>query len=263
MNSTAPSGAVFSCYKYRMKKFPAKPLFFLIAILLLIGAWYYAYPWGTWRYKITVNIETPEGLKSGSAVREVRVIAKPPFAPPDVQPSKDVKGEAVVVDLGERGKLFALIDTDDWQIVTKTFPGHGALTPKGIRYYNSLDNFSAVMPLEAYPRIVAFKDINDPKSVVEPYKVIFGDASANHRERNTAQGVEDNLADVFGQGVKLKNISIEMTDDPVTWGIEKILPWLPNYHSQRFDGDRSSAFAIDAPLANQMGAGYFLIGENE
>ena len=26
----------------------------------------------TWRYKITVEVETPEGIKSGSAVREVR-----------------------------------------------------------------------------------------------------------------------------------------------------------------------------------------------
>ncbi len=238
----------------------------MISFALLATAvvgWNYAYPSGTWRYKITVNVETPEGIKSGSAVREVHVVAPPPFAPPDVNTSTDVKGEAVVVDLGKRGKLFALIDLDDWRIIARTFPDHGGLTPKGIRYYNSLNSISAQMPLEAYPRVVAFKNINDPKTVIEPYKVIFGDQGSSFYERSKAQRVQDDLDSVFGKGVKLKDMQLEITNEVVTWGILDTLPWLPNYCNQRFDGDRSSAFAIDAPLANQMGAGYFTTGENK
>ncbi|PZP55643.1 MAG: hypothetical protein DI586_06155, partial [Micavibrio aeruginosavorus] len=36
-------------------------------------AWEAKYPSGTWRYKITINIDTPDGVKTGSAVREVTV----------------------------------------------------------------------------------------------------------------------------------------------------------------------------------------------
>jgi hypothetical protein len=30
----------------------------------------------------------------------------------------------------------------------------------------------------------------------------------------------------FGAGVNLKTVTIEITSDPVTWGIEKYLPWV-------------------------------------
>ena len=57
-----------------------------------------------------------------------------------------------------------------------------------------------------YPYFVRFKDIKDPKSVeqVDP----------------------DNLAKSFGTGVKLKSLTVQMTDEPVTVGIEKRLGWL-------------------------------------
>ena len=54
--------------------------------------------------------------------------------------------------------------------------------------------------------LVTFKDINDPKTVerVDP----------------------NNLAEAFGQGVRLARASIEITNEPVTTGIEKRLPWM-------------------------------------
>jgi hypothetical protein len=78
----------------------------------------------TWRYKITIEIETPEGIKTGSAVREVRAwknAAK--IINPDVAPIEyEVIGEAVVVDLGKRGVLFGLIDWDSYEEVESSFP---------------------------------------------------------------------------------------------------------------------------------------------
>ena len=44
-----------------------------IALILTAGTAFAMsdlYVSGTWRYRITVEVETPEGLKSGSAVRE-------------------------------------------------------------------------------------------------------------------------------------------------------------------------------------------------
>lgn len=244
-----------------------KKTYVILAIFaaIVIGAaiaWNILFPSGTWRYKITVNIETPEGLKSGSAVREIHAVAPPPYAPPDVKTSIDIKGEAVVIDLGKKGKLFALVDTDDWHILTITFPNQSGLTSKGIRYYNSLGKVSAKVPLEAYPRIVAFKDINDPKTIFEPYKVILN-TKGSFLKRGRAEGVEDHLETAFGKGVKLKDVTLEITDEPITWNISEVIPWLPNFYNKLLDGSNTIYYKSPYPVANSISAGNFLAKGNE
>lgn len=62
------------------------------------------------------------------------------------------------------------------------------------------------IPRDLYPLLVTFKDINDPASVqlVEP----------------------DQLTTIFGSDIKLKRITLEITDKPVTRGkVEKVLGW--------------------------------------
>ncbi len=57
----------------------------------------------TWNYKITIEIETPEGVKTGTAVRQVinRDNSLLGMNLGDVPSRKaNVKGEAVVIDLG-------------------------------------------------------------------------------------------------------------------------------------------------------------------
>ncbi|HTK84182.1 MAG TPA: hypothetical protein VL625_03765 [Patescibacteria group bacterium] len=56
------------------------------------------------RYKITVTVETPEGLKTGSAVREIYAKSGGPTMLAEASSGHvDATGEAVVVDLGKRG----------------------------------------------------------------------------------------------------------------------------------------------------------------
>jgi hypothetical protein len=120
-----------------------------IAVLLVAGiaaATEMTTTTGTFRYKMTVEVETPEGLKTGSAVREVNVV----IAHPDIQGMNGtrafVKGEAVVVDLGKRGVLFALLKgfkysyDHDYQVVFEAFPGPPGLTEEGLNYYTHLKN---------------------------------------------------------------------------------------------------------------------------
>ena len=57
---------------------------------------------------MTITVDTPEGVKTGSAVHEISN-SKGLFGFPDAGNPADIEGEAVVVDLGERGVLFALI----------------------------------------------------------------------------------------------------------------------------------------------------------
>jgi hypothetical protein len=141
----------------------------------------------------------------------------------------DVRGEAVAVDLGKRGVLFALISHQSDLEFYDAFPlpgendGQRGSTPEGIQYHASLPlgTKGILDPSEppGYPKLVTFKDLNDPKSVIE----------AQIWERNKDNGRfylnEDRFEELFGPGVKLKDITLEITDEPVTWGVvDKYLP---------------------------------------
>lgn len=180
-----------------------------------------------WRYKMTVSVETPEGIVSGSAVRQMGNDTAG-SALPEVGNPADVRGEAVVVDLGQRGVLFALISHQSDLEFYNAFPvpgmpiGNGGSSPEGIRYYASLPAGSkGTLNPEyppGYPKLVMFKDINDPKSVTE----------AQIWERND-RGLfdlkQDRMQELFGNSVKLKDITLEITDESVTSGIvDKALP---------------------------------------
>lgn len=178
---------------------------------------------GTYRYKMTVTVETPEGEKTGSAVREVLVKQNPKILP-EVLPHMKVTGEAVVVDLGERGKLFALLRNHrgpDYahMVVYKTIGGN--LSPDGIEYLQQSVGKRATLTPTDYPMLVMFKDINDPKTVT-PVLTWAPDENPDRRGQYLIK--ENRFEELFGKGVKLKDITIEVTDEPVTWGVREIRP---------------------------------------
>ena len=158
---------------------------------------------GEYRYRITIEVQTPEGIKTGAAVRAVTDHASSikVIDLPGVGGSRPkVRGEAVVVDLGEKGKLFGLIDWDSYREVYAAFPFAGAeKAGDGLRYYLNLKPGAfAPLPEKQWPKFVTFTDMDDPKSV----------KSVPH----------DNLESVFGKGYAIKNIIIKITDEPITWG---------------------------------------------
>jgi hypothetical protein len=176
-----------------------------------------------WRYKMTVTLETPEGEKSGSAVREISNSIQPVDLPDVGNPAKNT-GEAVVVDLGQRGVLFALISdlSDDEFYAAIPTPGYGGTTPKALEYYSNLGpGVKGELTNKRYwPKIVTFTDMNDPKTVrVAYYARPTGPVLTDPLE------ITDNLEQLFGNGVKLKSITIETTDEPKTkTGILATLP---------------------------------------
>ena len=208
----------------------------VIALLFAAGA--YAMnellPSGSWRYKITILVDTPEGIKSGFAVREV-FARRNPKVTMETLSHVSVKGEAVVVDLGKRGVLFGLMDTNgSYDVVFKTFPGPPGLTVEGIQYYRNLKGVKA--PSKVMPQLVRFKDLNDPLTV----------EAVDYR----------NLSASFGEGVALKEITVEMVDEPVTAQIEKWLPWLLEIKSN-IDGTSAT---ISGNLSNRLHRGNFIKG---
>ena len=233
----------------------------LMAIIYAAGEFMMS-PRGTWRYKMTVEIETPEGVKVGSAVREINVIHGIKITP-ESHPSISLKGEAVAVDLGERGMVFALLN-DAESLVFKAFPipgkipGGGGTTPEGIRYYAQLKTGSAVLPPKWVPMMVTFTDRNDPASVELVYQSEL-DFQNSTPSKGTHYNITDNFESIFGNGVKLKQVKIEMTEDPVTVEVVKWLPWLPEYYGQLLDKRRFHTFEAQNKLANSLGAGSFAV----
>ena len=173
--------------------------------------------------------------------------------------SCSIAGEAIPVDLGARGLLFVTlhgrlvgppstlrIDTNPIYLMglARAFPDAGKDAQGHLKFLPMLRDLKreqpkADLPLMYLPMLVRFRDISDPKSVeeVDPDHV---DAS-------------------FGPGAQIVSASIAVTDDPVTRGIEKLLPWVDAMGGATLDGDLSVARSPNAPLSNHLGTGDFQI----
>ena len=209
---------------------------------------------GTWRYKMTVTVETPEGLKTGSAVREmsnsyskIRI-----DFPESTNPAKLV-GEAVVVDLGDRGKLFALLkgyryDVNHAHHIVYQYFG-GGTNAAGIKALANLKDIKRTIDPNDYPMFVTFTDLHDPKSVKKVLEMVPDETPGNQGIYNlTANHTED----IFGEGVKIKEVTIETTDEPVNWGIERDLPWLPQRKKMKGAIGGNSEWPYDDPTKTYL-----------
>jgi hypothetical protein len=178
-----------------------------------------------WHQKLTVAVETPDGVKTGSAVTRVSALwGRQPLSGNGV--AFGVMGEATVVELPNGQYLFALLAnqstrSDGFLILATEYVANEAFSEQlsggkplvaddtRSELFEKLQAFrgSRTLPRDQYPLLVTFKDINDPTSVklVDP----------------------DNLAATFGEGYRLQSITLEITDEDVTNGrVEKTLEWL-------------------------------------
>lgn len=187
-------------------------VFFLVTVVAVVVYYKLSYPSFNYKYRMTVEVETPEGVKSGSSVVEVHTDQWPEWmrnlAGGHTESSR-ASGEAVVVDLDENGVLFVpFMGTYATRIYPLVFTGHdyGWREPGGIPEYVTATNFKSLIPRDHYPMLVQFKNLNDPASID---KIL-----------------PDNLADSFGVGIHLKSITVESTTDSIEWKIDKTLKWL-------------------------------------
>jgi hypothetical protein len=184
---------------------------FAVIAVGFIAAYPLLYPTYSHRYRLTLEVETPDGLKTGSSVIEPSARAQPPILvnTPSVT---DLKGDAVFVDLGKGKNLVGLLAVGDGTaqvsgpvyLAIKAFdvPNCGAAFCQWKQISETVS--ARDLPPKLIPTLVTFSDVNDPKTVrvVQPEK----------------------FETVFGPGYHLKRAWIEMTDDPVTRTIAEYLP---------------------------------------
>ncbi len=213
----------------------------LVAAAFVISAYFSKDSYrAQWHQKMTVVVDTPHGEKRGSSVISVNFARGNERLLRVTEGSGvrwDVKGEAVVVDLGEGRYLFALLKGGSSYLgnagVNAYVFSSRRYAPGEIEAVKAVEraprNAPKVLPREMYPLLVTFDDINDPKTVkkVDP----------------------DNLAATFGPGYRLKRITIEITDEPVTRGkVEKVLGWwkhVDNYWKELTPDQRDLFIAFE------------------
>ena len=170
------------------------------------------------KYRLTVEVETPEGVKLASGVMAVH---------PDRSYTRGghtrTRGDAVFVDLGGSKNLVALLAHLDKSVELDDM------------------NYLALRAYNAAGRKVSFNDMNRMTGAVPvqgaliPVLVSFGDPG----DPVTARAVQpDEVEAVLGKGIHLHGISAEVVPnglwpldlggpfgEPVTRGIEAKLPW--------------------------------------
>jgi hypothetical protein len=217
------------------------------AVVFIVGFAAYTYVFSTTvRYRLTLEADVGGERKHGSSVVEVTYsknndpISRAEF-------TIDFRGEAVILDLGARGALFALLkgDTDSRSgpeyIVFRAFNLPGGAMPSPIMHGLSVISRLAGkvdLPLTSLPLLVRFRDLKDPMSVerVDPL----------------------DIAKSFGAGTKLVRATLEivptgiwplnrigLTGESTATEIEKRLTWLRGLGGGYLDGGFSS---INAPL---------------
>lgn len=185
-----------------------------IAITLLLSyfAFQLAYPTYTHRYRLTIGIEVDGKESIGSSVVEVNARDQPKVLP-HLGLIVRIRGEAVQVDLGRHGTLFAILahgpHGKDPDLMRELALQAFALPKRaGFENYGTIRGLrgSRDLALSLIPTLVLLADISDVDSarVVRP----------------------DRLEQDIGPRVHLRRAQVELTDDFTATQLAQKLSWL-------------------------------------
>ena len=170
-----------------------------------------------YRFKMTVEVDTPDGVRTGSSVYEVETMGSRDLVAGGKGSRFTLRGEAVAVDLPGGQTLFALLKTvaqsghDDLGVSSMVAmdPAFDYDWMASTRKIASGDGIKSPTELPAgyFPMLVMFRDIRVPKTV--------------------------ELVDPRAFGVR--RIVVEVTDEAVTSGIEERLEWLGKFPEPSLD----------------------------
>jgi hypothetical protein len=193
----------------------ATPLIIILFVTLLFtfGRGLMGFSEWEWHQKLVLEVVTPRAVVSGGSVVKVKVGSTPDWMPFEGGGGMGgkVEGEASFVEVAPGRYLFALLSggNEGRLAYSAFFPDPGMDNAERNDWLQDFKG-SAAVSRSNDPRLVTFTDISDPTTVrrVDP----------------------DNLAATFGPGYRLRSVTLEITDEPVTEGeVERVLPWLGEY----------------------------------
>lgn len=162
------------------------------------------------RYRLSIDVDTPRGLKTGSAILETVFNSGNRL---EYSASAQTYGQAPVVDLGDDRYLFSVLKDPFgtmtlYETVLHVLRYPETRPPLADPDASTFDQANEAKPSGVvrsgdYPMLVTFRDVGDPGTVME---VDPG-----------------NLETAFGQGYRLERIFLEVVDlgEPLTDGFER------------------------------------------
>ncbi|MDP3550359.1 MAG: hypothetical protein Q8R81_08175, partial [Novosphingobium sp.] len=198
------------------------------------------------------------------AVRELEFRDRSGFPLGESRPQIKLRGEAVAVDLGGGRTLFALLTgaNGDVDYAKRVADREGIWVgePEGpyIQIGTPKARVVQIWPRPPYPgNLGDHEDQKRGHALQYPMLVTF---QASNDPKTAMQIDPDNLAAIFGPGVRLRRIAIQATDEAVTVGIDMRLKWLNNYHDKMLDG---SLINKSRNLENNLSKATFQVGEKK
>jgi hypothetical protein len=224
-----------------------------------------------YRYKLTLEVDTPQGIRTAYNVVEVTTTA---VGIPARGEYPRVKGQALYLDINGK-PLIALLDKfkysfqppqpgqspssalgehppwADWGYDSPTDLLDWLYSPqqRHISRLDAISYFGSIrepreLAANQMPSLVTFADVNDPKTVapVDP----------------------TNLEATFGPGVKWRLRTIAITNEKLTGGLTERLPWLKTMMPEdlHLDGDRYRRADAALLFANMLQTSAFIHAES-
>jgi hypothetical protein len=171
---------------------------------------YFLLPNHTNRFRLTIEVETPDGIRSGSSVIETDFWESGGWGPVEARGVRSsAKGDAVFVDRGYGKNLVAILGfgpdgTDESKIFGLTRMALAPGKDVGWKDESKLKG-RGELPEDYVPTLVTFANLNDPKTASTVRPADFEKA--------------------YGPGFRFRRAVIETTNDSVVRDIEKKMPW--------------------------------------
>jgi hypothetical protein len=188
----------------------------LVLAVLAFVIWYkLTFPSYTFHYRLTVQVEVDGEIKEASGVIGIRWLDTPD-APNAVTFKFHAFGQALLVDLGSHGVLLVPLSASEERegLDAKRLP-FGQQVPRTHDVVERAINVrgpSQVAP-HNLPQFIWQLQLNDPSSAV----VV------------TAR----QFPEVISPNVRLIGVWTEVTDEPVSTGLEKEVPWIGEMYQRR------------------------------
>jgi len=205
----------------------------------------------SYRYKLALAINTPEGVKRGSSVVEALFYE---VSIPERGIMHKLRGEALYLDLGPGARpLIALLTSQlhpkygkeqrwtrdagpDGNLIYQIY---GPPPPQSKNYFDDLPRIARTRGSRGItsadlPDLVTFSDVKDPATVIEVNP--------------------NDLQATLGPNITWNEITFESTDEPITSGIRTKLPWIEAYFQKNLllDG-QNLEFPDRKDAANHLG----------
>ena len=190
---------------------------FALGIGVLVAGYWYKYPNYTYRYRLTVNIEIDGKVHSGSSVIEV-TWSKHPELPNAGSFSPILRGQAAMVDLGERGVVVATLINGESYGPAKD----GALGALWV-CAEAFGNRSTYEEIPSLPKLRGKRDLALDKL---PRFLWF----SNPQDPTTAKILlMRDIPSIFGPSARFAGASVEITSDPIVIDINRKLTWFQSW----------------------------------